>query len=92
MMRLGTKLASPQGHKFVKEERRVTSKFFFSETARRRALISGMLRLLVDPYQVCLYDVPGIETGPAPGGGGDGGVLTSLNKGTKKDNFKILPL
>ena len=42
-------------------------KIFFSETKRHRALIFGMKHLLVDLDQDCLYDVPGVKTGPALG-------------------------
>ena len=52
------------------EQRRKTLKFFFSETRKCRALIFGMKHLLVDLYQDCSYDAPGVKTGPAPRGGG----------------------
>ena len=39
----------------------------FSETRRHRALIFGMKHLLVDLYQDCSYDAPGVRTGLAPG-------------------------
>ena len=42
-------------------------KIFFSETRRYRALIFGMSHLIVDLYQDCSYDVPGVKTDPAPG-------------------------
>ena len=41
-----------------------------------------MLHLLVDLYEVCSYDAPGVKTGPATG-------VTSWNIGTKKENFKL---
>ena len=41
-------------------------KIFFSETRKSRALIFGTW----DLYHDCSYDVPGVKTGPAPGGGG----------------------
>ena len=65
-------------------------KIFFSETRRHRALIFGMQHLLVDLYQDCSYDVPGVKTGPAPGVGGFGSQFRNI--GTKKENFKILLL
>ena len=40
-------------------------KIFFSETRRHRALIFGLKHLLVDLYQDCSYDAPGVKTGPA---------------------------
>ena len=56
------------GHNFETwEQRRKTLKFFFSETRRCRALIFGMKYLLVDFYQNCPCDAPGVKTGPAPG-------------------------
>ena len=42
-------------------------KIFFSETRRGRALIFGMQHLLVDLYQDCSYDAPGVEIGPVLG-------------------------
>ena len=51
------------------EQRRKILKFFFSKTRKCRALIFGMKHLLVDLYQDCSYDVPGVKTGPALGGG-----------------------
>ena len=58
----------PRGHKFeTYEQRRKTLKFFFSETRKCKALIFGMKHLLVDLYQDCSYDAPGIKTGPAQG-------------------------
>ena len=41
-----------------------------SQTVRARALISnfGMLRLLVDLYQVCIDYAPGVKIGPTPRG------------------------
>ena len=58
----------PRGPKFkTKEQRRKTLKFFFSETRECKALIFGMKHLLVDFYQDCSYDAPGVKTGPAPG-------------------------
>ena len=87
-MPLGLKLALTHGGQKLedrnKDERSLSSKFFF-ENGSRRALIFGMQHHLVDLYQVCLYDALGVKTGPAPG-------VTSLNIGTKKANFKILLL
>ena len=40
---------------------------FFSVTRRHRALIFGMKHLLVDLYQDCSYDAPGVKTGLALG-------------------------
>ena len=49
----------------TKREKKAKSlKIFFSET---RALIFGIQHLLVDLYQDCSYDAPGVKTGPAPG-------------------------
>ena len=42
-------------------------KIFFSETRKCRALIFGIKHLLVDLYQDCSYDTPGVNTGLAPG-------------------------
>ena len=42
-------------------------KIFFSEIRRLRALMFGMWHLLLDLYQVCSNDAPGVKTGPAPG-------------------------
>ena len=71
MMPLGSKLAPPGGgggHKFeIEEQRRKTLKFFFSEARKCRALIFGMMHLLVDVYQDFSYDAPGVKTGLAPG-------------------------
>ena len=52
----------PKGKKIAK-----SLKIFLSETRRHRALIFCMYHLLVDLYQDCSYDVPGVKTGPAPG-------------------------
>ena len=59
---MGQNWPHPRGHKF--EQRRPTSKLFFSETGRRRALLFGMSHLLVDLDQVYSYDVPGFKTDP----------------------------
>ena len=62
---LGSKLAPAQGgHKF--EHRNKGKLQNSSQTGRRRALIFGMLRLLVDLYQVFSYDAPEVKTSPAP--------------------------
>ena len=50
-----------------KKKKAKSFKIFFSETRRHRALIFGMKHFLVDLYQDCSYDVPGVKTGPAPG-------------------------
>ena len=49
------------------------------------ALIFVMKHFLVDLYQVCSYDAPGIKIGPAL-------WVTSLNIGTKRASLKILLL
>ena len=68
MMPLGPKLAPHWGSQVrTYEQRRQTSKFFFSETGRPRAFIFGLWHLLVDLYQAYLYDAPGVRTGPALG-------------------------
>ena len=59
------------------------SKFFFSETGRPRALIFGMLHVLVDLYQVCSYDTPPGQNWTFPWG------VTSWNIGTKKEISKF---
>ena len=68
---MGSKLALPcggvggwWGHKH-RNKKRKTLKFFFSETRKCRALIFGMKHLLVDLYQDCSYDAPGVRTGLA---------------------------
>ena len=62
----GSRLVPPGvGESQVTEEK--NSKFFFSETGRRRAFICGMQHLPLDLYQVCPYDVTGVKIGPAPG-------------------------
>ena len=85
MIPLGVKTGpTPRvGHKLehINEEGKLRKSY--SETGRLRALILGTLHLLVDLYQVCSYDAPGVKTGPAPWG-------TNLNILTKKENFKIL--
>ena len=74
MMPLGSKLAPPGGGGLgvgvtssKQEQRRKTLKFFFSETRKCRALIFSMKHLLVDLYQDCSYDAPGVKTGLSPG-------------------------
>ena len=42
-------------------------KIFFSETRRHKVLIFGIKHLLVDLYQDCSYDAPGVKTGSTPG-------------------------
>ena len=99
MMPLGSKLAPAPGgvggvggggvtspkHK-NKEEK--TLKFFFSETRKCRALIFGMKHLLVDLYQDCSYDAPGVKTGLAPGVT----ILKHRNKDGKLHNSSFLKL
>ena len=70
------------------EQRRKTLKFFFSETKKCRVLIFGMKHLLVDLYQDCSYDAPGVKTGLAPG------VTSSKhrNKDGKLQNSSFLKL
>ena len=80
---------APGGHKFeTQEQKRKTLKFFFSETRKCRALIFGMKHLLVDLYQDCSYDAPGVKTGLAPG------VTSSKhrNKDGKLQNSSFLKL
>ena len=69
MMPLGSKLAPPGGGvtSSKQEQTRKTLKFFFSETGKCRALIFGMKHFLVDSYQDCSYDAPGVKIGLAPG-------------------------
>ena len=70
------------------QTRRKILKLFFSETRKCRALIFGMKHLLVDLYQDCSYDAPGVKTGLAPG------VTSSKhrNKHGKLQNFSSLKL
>ena len=42
-------------------------KIFLYETTRPRAIIFGMLNLLVNRYQVCSNYIPGAKNGPASG-------------------------
>ena len=96
MMPLGSKLAPLRGggggvggHKFeTQEQRRKTLKFFFSETRRHRALIFGMKHFLVDLYQDCSYDAPGVKTGLAPGVT----ISKHRNKDGKLQNSSFLKL
>ena len=77
------------GHKFeTYEQRRKTLKFFFSETRKCRALIFGMKHLLVDLYQDCSYDAPGVKTGLAPGVT----ISKHRNKDGKLQNSSFLKL
>ena len=91
MMPLGSKLA-PEGGGVSQVRtigtRRKTLKFFFSGTRKCRALIFGMKHLLVDLYQDCSYDAPGIKTGLTPG------VTSSKhrNKDGNLQNFSFLKL
>ena len=50
-----------------KKKKAKSLKIFSSETRKPRASIFGMYHLLVDLYQDCSYDVPGVKTGPVPG-------------------------
>ena len=94
MMPLGSKLALPWGGgggavtSLKQEQKRKTLKFFFSETRKCRALIFGMKHLLVDLYQDCSYDAPGVRTGLALG------VTSSKhrNKDGKLQNSSFLKL
>ena len=70
------------------EQRRKTLKFFFSETRKYRALIFHMKHLLVDLYQDCSYDAPGVKTGLAPGVR----ILKHRNKDGKLQNSSFLKL
>ena len=65
-----------------------TLKFFFSETRKCRALIFRMKHLLVDLYQDCSYDAPGVKTGLAPGVT----ILKHGNKDGKLQNSSFLKL
>ena len=68
MMPQGSKLAPLRGSQVGNiGTRRKTLKFFFSETRKCRGVIFGMKHLLVDLYQDCSYDAPGVKTGLAPG-------------------------
>ena len=75
-------------HGNQKEKIAKSLKIFFSETRRHRALIFCMKRLLVDLYQDCSFDVPGVKTGPASG------VTSSKhrNKEGKLKNFSSLKI
>ena len=90
MMPQGSKLAPPWGGHNLEtlEQRKKTSKFFFSETRKCRALIFGMKHFLVDLFQDCSYDAPGVKSGPAPG------VTSSKhrNKEEKITHFSSLKL
>ena len=67
-MPLMSKLTSPRGSEIgTLEQRRPTSKFFFSEIGRDRALSFGMYHLLVDFYQFYSYDASDLKTGSSPG-------------------------
>ena len=75
-------------HGNKKEKIAKSLKIFFCETRRHRALIFGMLHPLVDLYQDCSYDAPGVKTGPSTG-------VTSLkhtNKEGKLQNSSSLKL
>ena len=47
----------------------------------------GMQHLLLDLYQVCAYDAPGVKTVPAPSGGG---VRHNFEHRNKEENFEVL--
>ena len=52
-----------------------------------------MYHLLVDLYQDCSYDAPGVKTGLAPGGWGGGvTILKHRDKEGKLQNFSSLKL
>ena len=68
-------------------KRSQSSKFFFSETGRRRALIFGMQHLLVDLYQVCTYDAPRFKNWPSSGGHN----FEHRNKESKLQNSSLKP-
>ena len=55
-------------HGNQKEKIAKSLKIFFYENRKHTALIFGMFYLLVDLYQDCSYDVPGVKTGPRPRG------------------------
>ena len=93
MMPLGSKLAPPRGGgggvtSSKQEQRRKTLKFFFSEIRKFRALIFSMKHLLVELYQDCSYDAPGVKTGLAPGVT----ILKHRNKDGKLKNSSFLKL
>ena len=56
-------------------------KILFSEARRPRALIFGMWHLLVDHYEECSCNVPGVKTGPSPG-------VTSLKHRNKEGQLQ----
>ena len=91
-MPLGSKLAPLGGGGFITSKHRNKEgkllKVFFSETRKSRFLIFGMKHLLVDLYQDCSYDAPGVKTGLAPG------VISSKhrNKDGKLQNSSFLKL
>ena len=65
---LGPKMGLPQGSQvYIGLFRENMKKIFLLETIRPRALIFGMRSHLVDLYQNCSYDPPGIQMG-LPGG------------------------
>ena len=93
MMPLGSKVAPPLGGGGVTSSKHRNKegklkKFFFSETRKCRALIFGMKHLLVDLYQDCSNDAPGVKTCLARG------VTSSKhrNKDGKLQNSSFLKL
>ena len=79
MIPIGAKLTPPQGSEVgTQEQRKPTSKFFFSETGRDRALIFGMKLLLVDLYHFIHVMPLGVKTGPTLGGGGGGSQFETI--------------
>ena len=88
MMSLGSKLAPPRGSQLRNIGTKKENFKIFSETRKGRALIFGMKHLLVDLYQDCSYDAPGVKTGLAPG------VTSSehRNKDGKLQNSSFLKL
>ena len=91
MIPMGSKLTLPQGvTSWNIGTKKPIFKTLLSETERRRDLIFGMWHLLVDLYQMCSYDAPGIKSGPALGGGGS--QVEHRNKERKFHNSSFLKL
>ena len=77
----GVKTGPARGHKFEHgNNKRKLWNIIFSETRRDRALIFGMLHLLLDLKQDCSYDVPGFKLALLQGS-------QNWNTGTKMENF-----
>ena len=62
------KMGPPRGHMFyLGLYREHMKKIFLSEITGPRSLIFSMCNHLVDLYQVCSNNAPGIKNGPTPG-------------------------